>query len=411
MNPERWQRIDQLFHSALERNEDERMAFLAQASGGDEPMRREVESLLASHEQAWSFIEAPAGDAAAGLLAERHAVLTPGTMVKRYKILSLLGKGGMGEVYLAEDTELHRRIALKILPSSFTRDVDRVRRFVQEAHAASALNHPNIVTIHEIGQLDETHFIVTEFIDGLTLGQRLRAGGMQLAHTVDVAIQVVAALAAAHADGIVHRDIKPENIMLRRDGYVKVLDFGLAKLTEQREPMAAANSADKVDVSSGLVMGTVKYMSPEQARGLDVDSRSDIFSLGVLLYERVTGHAPFKGEAAEHLVRSILEDEPPPLTAYTADAPEELQRIVSKALSKDKAKRFKSAQDLLVDLKNVTASTQNGDVSAASTIEYFVSQIREHRTIAAAALISLVILLAGLGYPLMKWIGKRAVAS
>src|SRR5882672_1447259 len=211
MNPERWQQIEQLFHSALGQDKGDRAAFLAQACLGDERLHEEVESLLTSHDQATSFIEMPAGDAAAEFLEERHTRLTPGTMVNRYKILGLLGKGGMGDVYLAEDTELHRRIALKLLPSDFTRDSDRVRRFVREAHAASALNHPNIVTIHEIGQLDDVRFIVTEFIEGQTLRRQLRAGAMQLTNALDVAIQVASALDAAHAAGIIHRDIKPEN--------------------------------------------------------------------------------------------------------------------------------------------------------------------------------------------------------
>ena len=236
MNPERWQQVDQLFHSALERNGGERSAFLAEACLEDEPLRREVESLLSFHDRATSFIEVPAGDAAAELLVKRPSRLTPGMMLNRYEILDLVGKGGMGEVYLAEDTELHRRIALKVLPAGFTRQSDRLRRFVQEAHAASALNHPNIVTIHEIGRLDDVHFIVTEFIEGQTLREQFRTGGMLLTEALDVSIQVASALEAAHAAGIVHRDIKPENIMLRRDGYVKVLDFGLAKLTEDQMP-------------------------------------------------------------------------------------------------------------------------------------------------------------------------------
>ena len=357
MNPERWQQIDHLFHSALERNDSERAAFLAQVCIGDEQMRLEIESLLASHEQAASFIEAPAGDAAAGLLAERRTLLTPGTMLKRYKILSLLGKGGMGEVYLAEDTELHRRIALKILPSDFTRDPDRVRRLVQEAHAVSALNHPNIVTIHEIGQLDGAHFIVTEFIEGQTLGERLRAGEMQLADTLDVAIQVASALDAAHAKGIVHRDIKPENIMLRRDAYVKLLDFGLAKLSESR-----VQSPDhKIDgeTNPGIVMGTVGYMSPEQAQGLTVDARSDLWGMGVVLYQMITGRLPFAGENPSRVIMSILESEPARL-AHDSEVPAELAAILFKALRKNKDERYQTASDLAVDLRNVKQELELG---------------------------------------------------
>src|SRR6266542_1425483 len=434
MNPDQWQRIDQLFHFALERNDGERTAFLAQACVGDDQLRREVESLLASHEQAASFIEVPAGDAAAGLLAERRALLTPGTMVKRYQILGLLGKGGMGEVYLAEDTELHRRIALKILPSDFTRDPDRVRRFVQEAHAASALNHPNIVTIHEIGQLDGAHFIVTEYIEGQTLGERLRAGQMQLADTVDVAIQVASALDAAHAEGIVHRDIKPENIMLRRDGYVKVLDFGLAKLTEsqvQSQDLKIETDA-LVGTNPGIVMGTVGYMSPEQARGLPVDARSDLWSLGVVLYEMVAGRVPFAGETPSHVIVSILESEPPPL-AHDTEVPAELEVIIGKALRKNREERYQTANDLVLDLKSLrrsleaqrwkrplhadrsgeaatksdeqaaihqsTASTT--DVVAArltSSAEYLVSEIKRHKGGALFGSVGMIMVLATFAY-------------
>src|SRR2546425_1002843 len=344
MNPERWQQIEQLFHSALGQDKGERAAFLAQACLGDERLHEEVESLLTSHDQATSFIEMPAGDAAAELLEERHTRLTPETMVNRYKILSLLGKGGMGEVYLAEDTELHRRIALKMLPSNFTRDSDRVRRFVREAHAASALNHPNIVTIHEIGQLNGARFIVTEFIEGQTLRQQLYAGRMSLSSAIDVAIQVASALDAAHAAGIVHRDIKPENIMLRRDGYVKVLDFGLAKLTERPAFATDSEAASQVHVNPnrGMVRGTVNYRPPEQARAQEVDARTDIGSLGVVLYEMVGGGVPFEGEPPSHVIVSLIESEPPML-AHHSEVLVELERIVTKALCKNKQERYQNA--------------------------------------------------------------------
>ncbi len=441
MNPDQWQRIDQLFHFALERNDGERTAFLAQACVGDEPLRQEVESLLASHEQAASFIEVPAGDAAAGLLAERRALLTPGTMVKRYQILGLLGKGGMGEVYLAEDTELHRRIALKILPSDFTRDPDRVRRFVQEAHAASALNHPNILTIHEIGQLDGAHFIVTEFIEGQTLGERLRAGRMQLADTVDVAIQVASALGAAHAEGIVHRDIKPENIMLRRDGYVKVLDFGLAKLTESQKQSQDLRIESDVGTNPGIVMGTVGYMSPEQARGLTVDARSDLWSLGVVLYEMVAGRVPFAGETPSHVIVSILESDPPPL-AHDTEVPAELEEIVGKALRKNREERYQTANDLALHLKSLKQDLEaearwkpplepDGRVEVAtksagqvalhpkasttgvvaarqtSSAEYLIGEIKRHKRGTLLASAAMIMVFAAFSYfSYLKGVGK-----
>ncbi|HEV8137310.1 MAG TPA: protein kinase, partial [Pyrinomonadaceae bacterium] len=243
--------------------------------------------------------------------------------------------------------------ALKLLPAHFTTNQERLRRFQQEARMASALNHPNIITIHEIGQVENRNFIATEFVDGETLRQRLKRGALSLPESLDIAIQICRALAAAHNAGIVHRDIKPENIMLRHDGYVKVLDFGLAKLTEQRERPAQGDLSDRVDISSGLLMGTVKYMSPEQAQGQQVNQQSDLFSLGVVLYEMLTGHTPFNGEDTSRLVNSILQDEPQRLTAYALRAPEELQGIVSKALTKNSVQRYQTAEDLLVDLKTL----------------------------------------------------------
>ncbi|HSE36533.1 MAG TPA: protein kinase, partial [Blastocatellia bacterium] len=394
-------------------------------------LRTEVETLLASDGEGWELIEKPALEVAAPLLAHERQQLSAGQSFSHYRVISLIGKGGMGEVYLAEDRLLNRRIALKLLPADYTRDKERLRRFEQEAQAASALNHPNILTIHEIGHAETQRFIATEFVDGETLRQRLTHKPLTLPDILEISIQIANALAAAHQAGIVHRDIKPENIMLRRDGYVKVLDFGLAKLTEQHEPTPQAQIAEKADISSGLVMGTVKYMSPEQARGLSVDARSDIFSFGVVLYEMITGRAPFNAEAVNHIVTSILNDEPPPLTEHFPDAPEDLKRIIGNALSKDKAKRYQTAEELLVDLRNLrqqiepgagfqtsirksdgrAVSTEDQRVERTSTIEYFVSQIREHKPIAAAGLIGLLILLGGVGYPLRKWISKRAVPA
>src|SRR5689334_2798535 len=258
--------------------------------------------------------------------------IASGVRFNQYIILSQLGGGGMGEVYLAQDTKLGRRVALKLLPVQFTSDTERVHRFEQEARAASALNHPNIITIHEIDQAQtesgDTHFIAAEFIEGQTINQRLALGRMKLIEALDVAIQVASALTAAHAAGIVHRDIKPENIMLRPDGYIKVLDFGLAKLTEkfdsEEDVDPEASTRPLHDTSPGVIMGTVSYMSPEQTRGHRVDSRSDIFSLGVVIYEMVTGHKPFTGGSMSDVIAAILEKEPPPITKYLPQAPAEL---------------------------------------------------------------------------------------
>jgi serine/threonine-protein kinase len=283
-------------------------------------------------------------------------MLTAGTKLGRYEIRSQLGAGGMGEVYLAEDTKLGRKVALKTLPEEFTNDKERLRRFQMEARAASALNHPNLLTIHEIGAESGAHFIAAEYVDGETLRTRLKPGRMKIDDALDVAQQTAFALTAAHGAGILHRDIKPENIMVRHDGIVKVLDFGLAKLLEDRAREMIDHEADTralVLTDPGRVLGTPAYMSPEQARGQDLDARTDIWSLGVVLYEMVAGRAPFRGETKSHTVVSILETEPAPLATLAPDAPAELQRIVRKALTKDRDSRYQTARDLMNDLKSL----------------------------------------------------------
>ncbi len=354
MKPERWHQIDELFQAVLEREPAEQAAFLDEACAGDQALRKQVESLLASDEQAESFIETPAFKEASRLLADRQPESMVGRAIGPYQIVALLGAGGAGEVYLAQDARLCRRVALKFLPACFTRDEERLRRFEQEARAASALNHPNIVTIHEIGQSDDIHFITTEFIDGFTLRSRMATGRITLSEALDIALQVASALAAAHQAGIVHRDIKPENIMLRRDGYVKVLDFGLAKhagpqgLTHTGSP-----ATPEVKTGAGVVMGTTNYMSPEQARGLVVDQRTDIFSLGVVIYEMITGRPPFEGETTSDVIASILSREPPPLAQYSREAPETLDWMVTKSLRKDREERYQTAKELITDLRRL----------------------------------------------------------
>ncbi len=280
--------------------------------------------------------------------------------ISHYRILDKLGSGGMGEVYLAEDTRLGRKLALKILPAEFTRDADRVARFRQEARAASALNHPNIITIYEVGEFEGVHFIATEFIEGRTLRHCLQAAGMPLGEALELTIQIAGALAAAHDEGITHRDIKPENVMVRPDGYVKVLDFGLAKLTEKSDPKIDASKVDKeaatmllAQTDPGTVMGTVTYMSPEQARGLRVDARSDIFSLGVMLYEMVTGRPPFEGATSSDVIAAILVSEPKPISQYVASIPAELEWNLNKALRKDRDDRYPTVKSFLSDLKHL----------------------------------------------------------
>lgn len=264
------------------------------------------------------------------------------TTISHYRILSRIGAGGMGEVYLAEDTKLDGRVALKLLPAEFTTQGDRLGRFLQEAKAAAALSHPNVAHIYEVNESAGWHFIAMEYIEGETLRHRLAHRKLSLPEALEVAMQVVNALASAHAAGVVHRDIKPENIMLRSDSYVKVLDFGLAKLTEK--PRASATDSEmatvaRVDTDPGTVMGTSRYMSPEQARGKPVDARSDIFSLGIVLYEMIAGQPPFQGETTGDVIVALLDREPLALTRASPETPAELQRIVSKALRKDKEER------------------------------------------------------------------------
>jgi len=259
----------------------------------------------------------------------------------------------MGEVYLAEDSRLDRRVALKILPEEFAADAERMRRFVREAKAASALNHPNIITIYEIGEAEKTHFIATEYIEGETLHKWLRSERLNFKDVLDAGIQTASALQAAHNAGIVHRDIKPENVMIRPDGLVKILDFGIAKLTEKKPELidAEAATAVKGGTSPGMIIGTANYMSPEQARGREIDMRSDIFSFGVCLYEMLTGRLPFTGENAMDVIGSILHKEPAPIDETAA--PQELRRIVEKCLRKDREERYQTTKDLLVDLKDI----------------------------------------------------------
>jgi serine/threonine-protein kinase len=359
MKPERWLQIEDLCQAALDRTEEQRASFLDSRCAGDKALRLEVESLLRYQEPANNFIETPALEVAAKLAAADQAPRLVNQQMSHYRTLSLVGAGGMGKVYLAEDINLNRRIALKLLPSEFTRNASRVRRFKQEARALSALNHPNIVTIHEIGAVEETHYIATEFVDGQTVRQQINNEMISLRDAIEVASQVASALVVAHDAGVVHRDIKPENIMVRKDGLVKVLDFGLAKLAEA-EAEAEADEFDTsalkneaVSTETGALMGTVRYMSPEQARGLTLDARSDIFSLGVVLYEMLSGKSPFAGATTADVIAAISDKEPPPITQYRPEAPDELKRILTLSLQKDRAERYQTAREILTDLKRV----------------------------------------------------------
>src|SRR3989454_6444241 len=355
MTSERWEQVGKLYQAALALQPNKRETFLDDTCGDDTAMRREVESLLAAEDGAGSFLAAGAMKDAARMLVEEKSLSLVAKELGHYQVLSLLGAGGMGEVYLAEDVLLGRKVALKLLPAELTANQDRLRRFEQEAQAASALNHPNIITIHEIGQVDGLNFIVTEFIAGETLRQRMATARLNLATVLDVAIQAASALAAAHAAGIVHRDLKPENIMVRPDGLIKVLDFGLAKMTEPgtSDVESEARTVARVDTKMGAIMGTAQYMSPEQARGLKVDARTDIFSLGVVLYEMLAGRAPFVGETTADIISVLLHKEPQPLSTLAPEPPADLQHIVSKTLRKDKDERYQTVKRLLVGLKSL----------------------------------------------------------
>src|SRR2546430_5031408 len=355
MTPARLQTVEEIFHAALDHEPEHNGAFLDAAGEGDEVLRRKVGALLASHQRAGSFIETTVAGIAMRIIENEQADLLVGQTIGHYKISKRIGSGGMGEVYLATDITAGREAALKLLPTRFTSDAERLKRFQQEERALVGLNHPNILTVYEIGEDHSTHYIASELIEGETLRQRLMRGRMEVGEAVDVAIQVASALAAAHETGIVHRDIKPENIMLRPDGYVKVLDFGIAKLAEQEVPvtMAEKEALLLVETNLGSILGTVRYMSPEQAYGAPVDKGTDIGSPGVVLYEMLAGHAPFSGETPGEAMSSILGMDQPPLTSYVAHTPAELQQIISKTLRKDRKERYQSAHELLEALKDL----------------------------------------------------------
>ncbi|HXC72788.1 MAG TPA: protein kinase [Pyrinomonadaceae bacterium] len=355
IDPQNWQRVKEIFQGALERKGAAREAFLDEQCADQTALRTEVESLLRSYEVAGSFMESPAVAQAADSLAATAPKFNPGQRVKHYQVVHLIGEGGMGEVYLATDTILGRRVALKVLPTFVSKDPDHLRRFTQEARAASRLSHPNVCVVHEIGETDDGRpFIAMEYVEGMTLRERMKNVGMKLGDVLDIGIQVADALTAAHEAGIVHRDIKPENIVIRPEGYVKILDFGLAKLTERHKgAMHATMSTLLFDSSPGTVIGTAAYMSPEQARGVAVDERTDIWGLGVVLYEMASGYPPFTGETATDVVVAIVEREQPPISRHVEGVPPELERIVKKALRKDKNERYQIVKELAIDLRSL----------------------------------------------------------
>jgi serine/threonine protein kinase/Tol biopolymer transport system component len=372
MKPDRWQQIDQLFHSTLEWPPSERTKVLSESCGGDEDLHREVESLLLAHERETDFLDIPALEVSTEFFAECLAGVMTGQQIGPYKVLSVLGIGGMGEVYLALDSRLGRKIALKLLTPDFARDHQRALRFEQEARAASALNHPNVCVIHEIAETkDGRHFIAMEHIEGITLRERIARGPLNVREALHLADQIGAALAAAHAAGVLHRDIKPENIMLRKDGYVKVLDFGLAKLSEPESHSLADTSAkvSNVHTEPGMQMGTVKYMSPEQLREGPVDGRTDVWSLGVVLYEMVTGSTPFEAGSRNEIIASILKRHPAPLP-FPEGVPADFQKIIERAISNEREARYQTMNALAADLRLVRERLGADGTGAPTSITY-----------------------------------------
>src|SRR5436853_3823872 len=401
MEPELWQRITDLFDEAMTRGPKERIAFLEEACEGNRDLRKQVERLVKSHEKSGDFLESSAFAVAPELLTDDRAGASVGELIGHYRIESLIGIGGMGEVYLARDERLGRKVALKLLPERLTVDETQLSRFKTEARSASALNHPNILTVYEIGAEGNRQFIATEFIEGMTLRASLACGRMNLQAALEIAVQVASALAAAHETGVVHRDIKPENIMLRPDGYAKVLDFGLAKLTEQRPASDhyEVGTTAVLQTRQGIVLGTGQYMSPEQARGQKVDARSDIWSLGVVLYEMVGGIPPFRGETPSDCGASIVKTEPPPLSGVLSDVPLKLESILQKALRKNSDERYQTIKEMLADLRNLKGELEAESSSPPKArAESMVSKFKRHKRGVLLALAAAILVAAAFAY-------------
>jgi len=372
-----------MFHEALRVDPTLRDRFLDNACAGDIDLRIEVESLLISFTDAKSFLEEPV----VGDVRAEPWQLRDGQKISHYRVVSPIASGGMGEVYLADDEQLNRQVALKVLPQGLLQDKERLRRFQREANVVSALNHPNILTIFEFGTDGGMHFLASEFVKGETLRERLEAGRLGLVDALEIGVQIASALKAAHEAGVVHRDIKPENVMIRDDGYVKVLDFGLAKLTERTEGESKAET--KFLSRPGLILGTVTYMSPEQTRGTGaIDARSDFFSFGVMLFEMLTGHVPFAGETKADVLAAIIQLTPKPVSSYRNSLPAEIDRIVAKCLEKDRGDRYQHAVDLISDLRlllkrsdSAASSHENAEPFAGQKTE--IMGARETRPVTA----------------------------
>jgi Tol biopolymer transport system component len=391
---DRWKWLDAIFYRCLELPPEARSAFLDQNCGSDHELRKELEALLQEVEEPIDSLQLPVLEAAHALIGHsERTTLASGTRLDHYEIISLLAIGGMGQIYLAEDTTLQRRVALKVLPLEFTDDEHALQRFGREALAASALNHPNIVTIHECGQADGLRFIVSELVEGSTLREKLANGRFELNAILDIALQIASALDAAHSAGIIHRDIKPENLMVRRDGLLKVLDFGIAKLSRPRGLNLPTDGARTSVTKPAMLIGTAAYMSPEQATGKELDARTDLFSFGVVLYEITTGVSPFSADTTGAILERILTHPPAAVTQLNPEAPKELEEIITKALEKDRALRYQHASEMRADLQRLKRDSESGK----GTATLVVSQVRRKRILWLGAGIGLV-LLAAIGW-------------
>lgn len=368
MNDRHWENLKEIFHAVIALPVNERSVYLDNVCNGDVGLRAAVESLLKSHEETDNFVDEAAYEFAAEMLAHDHE-LRPGQSIAHYKITSVLGEGGMGKVYLAQDAKLDRKVALKILSAALAANTDRMRRFTHEAKTAAALQHPNVAQIYEVGEHDHIHYIVMEYVPGETLRQLLTRKRLDFKRAIDYAAQAASALAAAHKQGIIHRDIKPENLIVTTAGLVKVLDFGLAKLVEKERNVSGVSELTTMRVPSnrnetlpGVIMGTVSYMSPEQARADKLDHRTDIFSLGVVLYEIVSGERPFQGKSVIDTLHAIINQEPPPVTELNSQLPPELADILGKALTKEPAERYQHAGDFELDLRRLKKAIESNSL-------------------------------------------------
>ncbi|HKY27073.1 MAG TPA: protein kinase, partial [Pyrinomonadaceae bacterium] len=355
MADENWQKIRQVFDLALRQKPEDRDDYINEVCRDDHHLLAEVKSLLFSFDNSDDFLEQPAVAAVVDMIQPQPRLQT-GARLGHYEVVREINSGGMGEVYLAKDQKLDRLVAIKILNERFADDRSNLPRFIREAKAASALNHPNILVIHEIGEADATHYIVSEFIEGRTLRETMLTRSLALSEVIDIAIQVANALVAAHHANLVHRDIKPENIMIRPDGVVKILDFGLAKLIDAKGQFIPGRGESTVTQNysvKGLILGTVNYMSPEQAKGEPVDELTDIFGLGVVIYEMITGRTPFAGDSMAESFANLINAEPQPIRRSEVRVPVEWERVVSKTIRKNRDERYQSMNRLLEDLKTL----------------------------------------------------------